>query len=350
MLGFTTRSISFFFADTTKKVKIITFQEGVHKDMALTSLLISQPDTNTSSNSSYNATATSWDCANSNPPNKRQCRSMSIPNDGELHTRWLQNQARSRLHRPLAVRPGSGGSRNKSHSSSHRSSTGSSQGAQGRLPPVWSSLAPSLDSSSTPPESPRSRPSSASSGYFDSPLTSLSNLNKHRCESLQTLPSMSSNAAELLPLTTSQNQRHHSGGSSNGPSLGSTSGGVGRGRGSVASAKSMPSVAASTDHSSHLSPHKQRLLRCQSQPCVIHERRCGVKRRITDNNDNRPSINFNKMKEVCAKQCEIYILIIIGNLLFCFSRLLAGNGKLQKLMLFAKASYCVPKTLDLFWE
>lgn len=242
--------------------------------MALTSLLISQQASDTSVNSSSSIN-TSWDCANSNPPNKRQCRSMSIPNDGELHTRWLQNQARSRLHRPLAVRPGSGGSRNKSHS--HRSS-------QVRLPPVWSSLAPS--DGSTPPESPRSRPSSASSGYFDSPLTSLSNLNKHRCESLQTLPSMSNTEQQV-------NHRHHSGGAISHPS---SSVSTSRGKGSVASAKSMPSVAA-VDHSSHLSPHKQRLLRCQSQPCVIHERRCGVKRRITDN-DNRPSINFNKMKEV----------------------------------------------------
>lgn len=239
-------------------MKVITFQDGVHKDLALTSFYISQPDT------SDNSSSSSWDCANSNPPNKRQCRSMSIPNDGELHTRWLQNQARTRVHRPLAVRPNSGGSRNKRNS-------------QGRLPPVWSSLAPS--DASTPPESPRSRPSSASSGYFDSPLTSLSNLNKHRCESLQTLPSMSDQS----------HARHHSGGASiinpSGVAI----------KTSVASAKSMPSVAA-VDSSSHLSPHKQRLLRCQSQPCVIHERRYGVKRRISD--DHRPSINFNKMKEV----------------------------------------------------
>lgn len=232
--------------------------------MALTSLLLSSQHT---SECGGNSTC---DCTSFNPPNKRQCRSMSIPNDGELHSRWLQNQARSRLHRPLAVRPNSGGSRSKAHQ--HRNS-------QIRLPPVWSSLAPS--DGGTPPESPRSRPSSASSGYFDSPLTSLSNLNKNRCESLQTLPSMSAEKGH---------GHHHSAGAITGHSCGGAPGTI-----SVASAKSMPSVAA-VDTASHLSPHKQRLLRCQSQPCVIHERRYGVKRRFTD--DHRPSINFNKMKEV----------------------------------------------------
>lgn len=253
----------FFTPDPTKKVKIITFQDGVHKDsVALTSILLSAQSAATSA---ANALA-GWDSATcSNPPNKRQCRSMSIPNDGELHSRWLQTQARSHLHRPLAVRPNSGGSRSKSHQLAHHRSSQSGRG----LPPVWpSSLVPCSDLVSTPPpESPRSRPSSASSGYFDSPLASLSNLSKNRCESLQALPSMEHGA------------RHSSGDS--GLSV------------QVIAAKSMPSVA---DPSSQHSPSKQLLLRCQSQPCVIHERRCGVKRRRCD--EQRPSINFSKMTEV----------------------------------------------------
>lgn len=216
--------------------------------MALTSILIN-PESNSVS---------TWDSACVNPPNKRQCRSMSIPNDGELHTRWLQTQARSHLHRPLALRPNSGNSRTKSHQYSHHRSSGRV------LPPVRSTYTPDT---STPPESPRSRPSSASSGYFDSPLASSSNLNRNRCESLQTLP------------TTEYNSKISRGGSETPMSR-------------VNAAKSMPSVA---DPSSQVSPSKQMLLRCQSQPCVIHERRCGVKRR---RDEQRPSINFSKMTEV----------------------------------------------------
>ena len=38
--------------------------------------------------------------------------------------------------------------------------------------------------------------------------------------------------------------------------------------------------------------------RCHSQPCVLHHRRCGKKRR---RNCDRPTLNFNKMTEVSAK-------------------------------------------------
>lgn len=243
----------FFSADPNKKVKIITFQDGIHKDtMALTSILLS----------AESSTSSTWDNTGSNPPNKKQCRSMSIPNDGELHTHWLQTQARGHLHRPLALRPNGAGSRSKAHQISHHRHSMAGR----NLPPVWSSLAPS--DTSTPPESPRSRPSSASSGYFESPLASSSNLHKYRCESLQTLPSIDYTL-----------QTNSAGSGMCGQAM------------RVIAAKSMPSVA---DSSSTRSP-KQMLLRCQSQPCVIHERRCGVKRR---RDEQRPSINFSKMTEV----------------------------------------------------
>lgn len=245
----------YLFLDPDKKVKIITFQDGVHNDsMALTSILLKE------SSSSGSPTSSTWDTSSTNPPNKRQCRSMSIPNDGQLQSRWLQTQSRGILHRPLALRPNSASSRSKSHQGSHHRSL-----LVSRLPPGWSSLARS--DTSTPPESPRSRPSSASSGYYESPLASSSNLNNHRCESLQTLPSMehggdndTSSANTGLPMR-------------------------------VIAAKSMPSVA----DFSYTSNSRDKLLRCQSQPCVIHERRCGVKRR---RDEPRPSINFSKMAEV----------------------------------------------------
>lgn len=247
--------ISSVFLDSNKKVKIIAVGSGAPKQgVAVTSILLS---------SQPNDSVKDLDGACCNPPNKRQCRSMSIPNDGELHTRWLQTQARSRLHRPLALRPNSGGSRPKSHHLSHQVYKNAARG----LPPTWPSLV-STDSS-TPPESPRSRPSSASSGYFDSPLNSLNNLNKNRCESLQTLPSMGHSASGSGADSDSR------------PSL--------RGL----SAISMPSVADSWLHSNLTQPLP---LRCQSQPCVIHERRCGTKRRRCE--DQRPSINFAKMTEV----------------------------------------------------
>ncbi|XP_067932488.1 protein FAM53A-like [Watersipora subatra] len=245
--------------DPSKKMKIITFKEALDDNnrVALTSILINPDSSDTST----------WDAGSLNPPNKRQCRSMSIPNDGDLQTRWLQTQTRGHLHRPTALRPnGSSSHRSKHQQYSQNRGLQASRG----LPPVWSSLAPS--DTSTPPESPRSRPSSASSGYFDSPLASSSNLTKHRCESLQMLPTSehSTNASDSGHESTPMR---------------------------VNAAKSMPSVA---DPSRHISPSKQLLLRCQSQPCVIHERRCGIKRR---RDEQRPSINFNKMTEtaLCKK-------------------------------------------------
>lgn len=244
-----------FLTDVNKKVKIITFKDGISPNNVCVSslLLTAAPDT-----------SSSWDAACSNPPNKRQCRSQSIPNDGELHARWLQTQAHRRLHRPVAVRPNSGGSRSKTH---HQRSS------QGRPHSMLSSVV--VYDGITPPESPRSRPSSASSGYFDSPLASFSNLTRNKCESLQMLP-LSSTGAGCYSAEPSGNTSTLA----------------------VLSAKSMPSVAGD---SLQYSPSKHNsLLRCQSQPCVAHERRCGIKRRREDE-ISRPSINFNKMTEVCAK-------------------------------------------------
>lgn len=234
--------------ESAKKVKLITFEDGsVDGGMCVSSLLFALP-----------AGSSAWDCS-SNPPNKRPCRSMSIPNDGELQARWLQTQTRARLHRPVAVRPGSGGSRSKA---SHHS-----RGLSLWPPAICHDV-------NTPPESPRSRPSSASSGYFDSPLTSISNLTKNKCESLHTLPSR--HTPDVLGGTDDTSRSSYSV--------------------RVLSAKSMPSVSAGECLQS--SPQKQRLLRCKSQPCVTHVRRCGTKRRHEDADYSRPSINFHKMAEV----------------------------------------------------
>lgn len=241
---------SYVSIESAKKVKLITFEDGsVDGGMCVSSLLFALP-----------SGSSGWDCSSANPPNKRPCRSMSIPNDGELQARWLQAQTRGRLHRPVAIKPSSGGSRYKG---AHHLRTSLN----------WPSTACHDDS--TPPESPRSRPSSASSGYFDSPLTSQSNLTKSRCESLHMLPS------HMTP-------RDKRDGGADGPTNSR--------RLRVLSAKSMPSVSVVECLQS--SPQKQQLLRCKSQPCVTHMRRCGVKRRYNDGDCSRPSINFSKMTEV----------------------------------------------------
>jgi len=191
-------------------------------------------------------------------PSKRTCRSLSIPNDGELRNKWMQ---RNRLHRPLAVRPLSGGARSKGRS-------------HGRLSVGL------YDRAS--PDSPHSRPSSASSGFFDSPHISSSNLNKKRCESLHTLPTFDFE-----------------------PNINFTN--------IVQVCKSMPSVADCSQGNSH------RLERCLSQPCV--SKRTGVKRRI-DDVFKRPSINFSKqMAEVSGPESIITALISAGVTSGCTSHL-----------------------------
>lgn len=197
------------------------------------------------------ATREQWRVEETVPPTKKQCRSQSIPGDGQLHSQWLQYQNTKHLHRPEPVRPHSGGSR---HKGSHQYSR-HHQGFKA-APRVWS-LTPNIDVFRTPPESPVPRPSSASSGYYDSPLASVNNLTKQRCESLQQLPGTSS---------------------------------------SLNSAKSMPSVAA-FNALMPSSPKRHRIPRCRSQPCVMHERRAGVKRR-RDEDQSRPCLNFSKMTEV----------------------------------------------------
>lgn len=205
------------------------------------------------------------------PPKKRHCRSLSIPGD--------RTGGKEQLWKPVALRPGHNNNnklmKNRNSPVSHSHKGGSTVSLPGPsssfncLPyggGLWSR--PPSDYFSTPPESPVPRPASASSGYYDSSLSSLnapwlehSPIRNGKVEAFK-LRSLS------MEDTISQRVRSNSGGS-------------------------MPAVNGMIG-STPSSPRRQRIPRCRSQPCVLHDRKCGIKRR---REEDRPALDFHKMKE-----------------------------------------------------
>jgi hypothetical protein len=79
----------------------------------------------------------------------------------------------------------------------------------------------------------------------------------------------------------------------------------------------------------HHHHHRNKIPRCRSQPSVLYDRKCGIKRRR--DHDHRPTLNFNKMTEV-----NIFMLNIWKQLFV--------EWNLSKLNLYG-TSFCVRHSL-----
>lgn len=65
---------------------------------------------------------------------------------------------------------------------------------------------------------------------------------------------------------------------------------------SCSNASGSTSSVQTAHHHYHHHHHRNRIPRCRSQPSVLYDRKCGIKRRR--DYDHRPNLNFHKMKEV----------------------------------------------------
>ena len=208
------------------------------------------------------------------PPKKRHCRSLSVP--GNSADTWHHAASFPQICRPVAIRPYLNNNKVMKNRNSplgmHKGSSNSLSGSQTSSTPLGGALWSSGDYFSTPPDSPVPRPASASSGYYEhssapwlmehSPLSSSNNkfdkFHAFKCRSLSMEEPISHAASGCY---------------------------------SAGSTPVMPGSVRSTPSS----PRRHRIPRCRSQPCVLHDRKCGVKRR---RDEDRPALDFLKMKEV----------------------------------------------------
>jgi hypothetical protein len=202
------------------------------------------------------------------PPTKRHCRSLSIPGDGNNNTRRWQPQASS-VWRPVALRS------HHHHNNNNRLKNRNSPLGLHRPPPCTSPLLGQVATSitlrplsksedfnfTTPPDSPVPRPASAAGVYYDSSgwletspyrIRSQSIDEHFACGLAESTNSKVTGSMPVIP-------------------------------GSGQAASSTPSSPGSL----------QRVPRCRSQPCVLHERKCLKRRR----DEERPALDFRKMKE-----------------------------------------------------
>ena len=266
------------------------------------------------------------------PPTKRHCRSLSIPSDESK--KWQPHAGQ--IWRPVAARPGhssklksrnspQGGGLHHHHHHHHHHRPVASRGSphhhyhhsQPHHPQPQSGVVPAAGAASghiwplsksedlaTPPDSPIPRPASASSGFCDS-LVNSSWLEKATTGTTGLNPptnptSSTTNSMAATANTTLGNNNNNSFSKLDAFRLRSLSmeepisrfvfSGVGRG-----GTRSMPAIPGSkTHHSTPSSPRRQRVQRCRSQPCVLHDRKCLKRRR----DEERPALDFLKMTEV----------------------------------------------------
>ncbi|XP_012936797.1 uncharacterized protein LOC101853422 [Aplysia californica] len=259
------------------------------------------------------------------PPKKKHCRSLSVPPEGPVSLPTPGKEPGAKIWRPIAVIPLSNSAtdskdRDFVYPSNAMSAmvcppfnessvtTGkwlprltSSGGFVKLLPPKSSASSPSVPSSpsvdsghfttsdlQTPPGSPVPRPASAASSdtssfsSLGSPWLEYSPLRgprvrvlENRSLSLEDRISGSASSAASTPsfhsgFDPSHRCRSSSSQDGAGEGCGEVGGGPCGGLGGI-------------------------IPRCHSQPCVLHHRRCGKKRRRDC--DNRPNLNFNKMTE-----------------------------------------------------
>ncbi|CAL1533063.1 unnamed protein product [Lymnaea stagnalis] len=217
------------------------------------------------------------------PPKKKHCRSLSVPPDGAMVLPAPSKDPGGKIWKPIAVIPRSNNNiqdKDTNHLPAYTSVSSKwfpTITSGFKLVPV---IPPPLSVDSghyttsdlqTPPGSPVPRPASAASE------TSFSSLGSAWLDY-----SPIRNRVRVLENRSLSCEDRISGSSST---------------------TSMPCVHGSTDSSSGCCSSSQDgssscsssgIPRCHSQPCVLHHRRCGKKRR---RDCDRPTLNFNKMTE-----------------------------------------------------
>ncbi|XP_013383024.1 protein FAM53A [Lingula anatina] len=302
---------------TDQKAKLVIIQTSDPWDQSLKSGTHFQLETPPFCSHTANATQKCLTCFDPSPstppapPKKRHCRSLSIPGDSSV-TGGDTRQAL--LHRPVALRPHLNNNKLSKNRNSPTISTGSSRGGSTlSLPGLQSSFnffpATSISSGGpchssgsneyffTPPESPVPRPASASSGYYDS---SLSSLGAPWLEHSPLRCSGKYEAFKLRSLSLEDQISEHTSQCTSG------------------SMPVMPGAIGSTPSS----PRRQRIPRCRSQPCVLQDRKCGLKRR---REEDRPALDFLKMKETAIEPVQRWYKGINIPLNFKSSRSLASE-------------------------
>lgn len=215
------------------------------------------------------------------PPTKRHCRSLSEPDElSRCRSPW--KPCSSRVWTPVSKRRcNSGGSATLQRCNSHGSATLQRSTSINMLQHTSKhtlSLNNSIFNITSFNTSPVPRPSSASSGFVDSSEGSTSSVRWN-----STGP-FDFNPRRRLSLS----QEHI-----------------------TESANLLPSASSSPTSTPELS-RRQGLLRCRSQPCVLNERKCGLKRRREEDvRWTRPSLDFLKMtrtlknsKSLCSLDYE----------------------------------------------
>ncbi|XP_064601501.1 protein FAM53A-like [Liolophura sinensis] len=198
------------------------------------------------------------------PPKKKHCRSLSIPADTATGGIWRPQG--SKLWKPIAVCPV------VLHPKQHKTKPYSpnlgrdlraniNSNNLGRATPQDMGYITPCDLA-TPPESPIPRPASASSGYCDGSFSPIG------APWLDCSPSRSYKSDSFKKRSVSLEDR-------------------------ISGSTTLASVL-SCIHSTPSSPCHHRIPRCRSQPCVLHDRKCGLKRR---RDYDRPTLDLHKMAE-----------------------------------------------------
>ncbi|XP_059161688.1 protein FAM53A-like isoform X2 [Physella acuta] len=215
------------------------------------------------------------------PPKKKHCRSLSVPPDGPMVLPAPSKDTGSKIWKPIAVTPRSISNfqtkdRHNLSAQCIESSKWLPKLSSGfKLVPVVPSP-PSVDSGhyttsdlQTPPGSPVPRPASAASDTSFSSLGSAWLDYSPMRTRIRVLENRSLSCEDRISASSST--------------------------------MSMPCVHGSIDPSSSCCSSQDGsnscssgIPRCHSQPCVLHHRRCGKKRR---RDCDRPTLNFNKMTE-----------------------------------------------------
>ncbi|XP_007896139.2 protein FAM53A isoform X1 [Callorhinchus milii] len=215
------------------------------------------------------------------PPTKRHCRSLSEPDElSRCRSPWKPSG--SKVWTPVSKRRcNSGGSATLQRCNSHGSAT-LQRSTSINLLQFTSKHTLSLNSSifsiTSFNTSPVPRPSSASSGFVDSSEGSTSSVRWNSAGPFGFHP------RRRLSLS----QEH------------------------IAETTNLLPSANSTPTSTPELSRRQGLLRCRSQPCVLNERKCGLKRRREEDvRWTRPSLDFLKMtrtlknsKSLCSLDYE----------------------------------------------
>nr|XP_023655737.1 protein FAM53A [Paramormyrops kingsleyae] len=206
------------------------------------------------------------------PPTKRHCRSLSEPDElSRCRSPWKPGNG-SKIWTPISKRRcNSGGVASLQYGGVHGScSSAAAPSAASSSPPGGCGFFSVPCSAFAPAVSPVPRPSSASSGFVDCSGRSSG------ASSSSAPPWPAGRSPELSPCRRLSLSQEH----------------IPEGHGLLASSSS------SSPASSPELGRRAGLLRCRSQPCVLQERKAGLKRpRENEARWSRPSLDFLKMTQ-----------------------------------------------------